>query len=72
MTGEGMAALLDHISSAFEEEKSERVFDLGFAEGKRHAWLHGAGVVLQETQTETGWQMQVLWTARQEKRYRDL
>ncbi|MDP4893702.1 GTPase HflX [Cypionkella sp.] len=72
VTGEGMAALLDHISSAFEEEKSERVFDLVFAEGKRHAWLHGAGVVLQETQTETGWQMQVLWTARQEKRYRDL
>ena len=72
VTGEGMAALLDHISGAFEEEKSERVFDLGFAEGKRHAWLHGAGVVLQETQTETGWQMQVLWTARQEKRYRDL
>ena len=72
VTGEGMATLLDHISGAFEEEKSERVFDLSFAEGKRHAWLHGAGVVLQETQTETGWQMQVLWTARQEKRYRDL
>ena len=72
VTGEGMATLLDHISGAFEEEKSERVFDLSFAEGKRHAWLHGAGVVVQETQTETGWQMQVLWTARQEKRYRDL
>jgi GTPase len=72
VTGEGMATLLDHISGAFEEEKSERVFDLNFAEGKRHAWLHGAGVVVQETQTETGWQMQVLWTARQEKRYRDL
>jgi GTPase len=72
LTGEGVDVLLDAISLAFEEEKTERRLDLGFAEGKRHAWLHAAGVVLSETQTEAGWQVNVLWTARQEKRYRDL
>jgi GTPase len=72
LTGEGIDALLDRISTAFEEEKTERVLDLNFAEGKRHAWLHGEGVVQSETQTEDGWQVSVLWTLRQEKRYRDL
>ena len=72
LTGEGIAALLDAISQAFDEEKTERLLILGFAEGKRRAWLHGEGVVLSEEQTEAGWQINVLWTARQEKRYRDI
>lgn len=72
LTGEGVAALLDAISQAFDEEKTERLLTLGFAEGKRRAWLHGEGVVLSEEQTEDGWQIDVLWTARQEKRYREI
>jgi GTPase len=72
LTGEGVATLLDHISLAFEEEKSARDLTLSFSEGKRHAWLHGEGVVLSETQSDDGWQISVLWTARQEKRYREL
>jgi GTPase len=72
LTGEGVAALLDQISIAFEEEKSERDLSLSFAEGKRHAWLHGEGVVQSETQNDDGWQVSVLWTARQEKRFREL
>jgi len=72
LTGEGVAALLDAISLAFDEEKTERLLTLGFAEGKRRAWLHGEGVVLSEEQTEDGWQIDVLWTARQEKRYREI
>ena len=69
LTGEGVAALLDHVSSAFEEEKSERRLDLAFAQGKRHAWVHAQGIVLAEVQTDAGWQIDVLWTARQEKRF---
>lgn len=72
LTGEGVAALLDAISLAFDEEKTERLLTLGFAEGKRRAWLHGEGVVLSEEQAEAGWQINVLWTARQEKRYREI
>lgn len=72
LTGEGVAALLDAISLAFDEEKTERLLTLGFAEGRRRAWLHGEGVVLSEEQAEAGWQINVLWTARQEKRYREI
>ncbi len=72
LTGEGIDTLLDRVSGAFDEEKTERELALSFAEGRRHAWLHAEGVVEQETQTDEGWVLQVRWTARQEKRYRDL
>ncbi len=72
LTGEGLPVLLDAISAAFDEEKSERHLTLGFADGKRRAWLHQEGVVTREEQDDDGWQISVLWTARQEKRYRDL
>lgn len=72
LTGEGIAGLLDAVSTVFDEEKTERVLQLGFADGKRRAWLHAENVVLAEVQGDEGWQITVLWTARQEKRYRDL
>ena len=72
LTGEGIDRLLEAISTAFDEAKTERRLSLGFAEGKRRAWLHGEGVVQAEEQGEDGWQIDVLWTARQEKRFREL
>jgi GTPase len=72
MTGEGVPALLERISLTFDEVKSERQITLPFSEGKRHAWLHAQGVVQEETQDEEGWTLLLRWTARQEKRYRDL
>lgn len=72
LTGEGVAALLEAVSTAFEEEKSQAVLTLGFSEGKRRSWLHAAGIVQDETQDEDGWRISVLWTARQQGRYREL
>lgn len=72
LTGEGIDILLDKVSAAFDEDKTERLLDLPFSDGRRYAWLHQHEVVESETQTEEGWQVKVRWTARQEKRYRDL
>jgi GTP-binding protein HflX len=72
LTGEGLPRLLDAVSSAFEEEKSDRELRLGFEQGRRRAWLHEEGVVKAERQTGTGYRIAVRWTARQESRYRDL
>lgn len=72
LTGEGVAPLLAAVSSAFEEEKTQSVLTLGFAEGKRRSWLHDAGIVLEEAQDESGWQITVLWTDRQQGRYREI
>ncbi|MDP4031650.1 MAG: GTPase HflX [Pseudorhodobacter sp.] len=72
LTGEGMAQLLDAVSLAFDEDKTERHLTLGYSEGHRRAWLHAEGLVLAETQGKDGWQIDVRWTARQQKRYREI
>ncbi len=72
LTGEGVRALLDRVSAALEEEKVERELLVPFAEGRKRAWLHGEGVVLGEAQGEDGFRVTVRWTARQEKRFREL
>ena len=72
LTGEGVPRLLDAISAAFDEEKTERTLAVPFTDGRRRAWLHAEGVVLSEHPTDTGFAVTVRWTARQEKRYRDL
>ncbi len=72
LTGEGIDGLLKAVSAAFDEEKSERLLAVPFTDGRRRAWLHGEGVVLSETPTDTGFAVTVRWTARQEKRYREL
>jgi GTPase len=72
LTGEGMAVLLDAVSDALEVAKTSREIRLSFAEGRKRAWLFGEEVVESEVQDEDGWLLQVRWTARQEKHYRDL
>ncbi len=71
-TGEGVDLLLDAVSETFDEVKTERQLHLGFADGRKRAWLYEQGVVQSEDQTEQGYDLNVLWTARQEKRFRDL
>ena len=72
LTGEGVAGLLDAIALAFDEAKSHTRLTLGFAMGKRRAWLHAEGLVEAEEATEEGWVLDVIWTARQEQRFADL
>lgn len=72
LTGEGISELLAAVSIAFDEAKSESTLSLTFAEGKHRAWLHHEGLVTSETQDDSGWQINVLWSARQESRYRSL
>jgi GTP-binding protein HflX len=69
LTGEGLPALLDAISTAFEEAKSAAEVSLTFAQGRKYAWLHGEGVVISETQDENGWHLHLRWTPRQEARF---
>jgi GTPase len=72
LTGEGIEPLLAAISQAFDEAKSDRTLTLSFAEGRKRAWLHGEGVVTAEEETDEGHRLTVRWTARQERRYREL
>ena len=69
LTGDGLAALTDAISLAFELAKTTETLILPFAMGRQQAWLHGEGVVDRENQAEDGWEIQVTWTERQKQRY---
>lgn len=72
LTGEGIDRLLLAMSAVFGEEKTPEHLHLPFSAGKARAWLHAEGVIEAEAMVEDGWQIDVLWTARQQKRYREL
>lgn len=72
LTGKGLEPLLAQISAALEEERIERELQLNFAEGRQRAWLFSEGVVQSEEMHDTGYTLQISWTARQEQNFRDL
>ncbi len=72
LTGEGIDSLLAAISQTFDEERTDRILTLSFAEGRKRAWLHEEGVVEAEEATEDGYRLTLHWTARQERRFREL
>ena len=72
ITGEGLDGLLAAISQHLDDEKTDVVLTLGFAEGHKYAWLHAEGVVQAEDQGEAGYRIDVRWTARQAARYAGL
>ena len=72
LTGEGIADLLDAVSATLDEERSTEVLELAFARGRAHAWLHAQGVVVDEHEGESGWDLTVRWTARQARHFETL
>ena len=69
VTGEGIDSLLAAVSQHLDDEKTDVVITLGFADGRKRAWLHAEGVVQAEDQDEAGHRLDVRWTARQAARY---
>ena len=72
ITGRGVEELLDAISAALTDPKTERELLIPFSDGRKRAWLFQEGVVTGEEQTEEGFKLTVLWTARQEKNFREM
>ena len=69
LTGEGVAALLARIDGTLAEERHSVPLMVPFSDGRRHAWLHAEGVVLDEAPGEHGWALTVRWTERQAARF---
>lgn len=69
LTGSGIDQMLEAVADALQGRRQEEVLHLGFADGKRRAWLFQQDVVQSETQTEDGFDLSVLWTAQQKARY---
>ena len=69
ITGEGMDALLAAIPDKLKDPRSEEALTLDFADGRKRAWLFDAGIVTDEVQTETGYELTVFWTQLQKERF---
>ncbi len=65
LTGDGLPALLAAIEAQIGAATSEETLTLTHADGRRRAWLHNAGVVVEERQDEAGSTFLLRWTARQ-------
>ena len=64
-TGEGLELLLQEIAVQLRGARHEAQLHLKFEDGRKRAWLFDQDVVREETQTEDGFDLTVLWTARQ-------
>ncbi|MBK0327059.1 GTPase HflX [Rhodobacteraceae bacterium F11138] len=72
LSGDGVDALLAAIAEALQGVRHVTELHLGFAEGKRRAWLFAQDLVQTETQTEDGFDLTVRWTPRQQAQFEAL
>ena len=72
LTGKGVLSLLEKIKDQLEPQKfSEKVF-LPFEFGKKKAWLHENGIIIKEVYTDSGFELDVMWSDQQKKFYYSL
>lgn len=69
---QGFPELLAGIEAALAAPVHEMELHLGFAEGRKRAWLFDEGVVEAEDQNETGFSLSVRWTDLQAARFAKL
>ena len=72
ITGEGIDTLLDAVAEKVKDPRTEEVLTLSFADGRQRAWLFEQGIVLDDTQTDDGYDVKVFWTALQKERFKRL
>jgi GTP-binding protein HflX len=61
ITGQGLGPLLAAVSEILNAAMITDVLSLSFSDGRARAWLHNAGVVETEAQTEAGFDITVKW-----------
>ena len=72
LTGKGVLSLLEKIKDQLGPEKfSEKVF-IPFEFGKKKAWLHENSIIIKEVYTDSGFELDVMWSDQQKKFYYSL
>ena len=71
LTGVGIPEFLRAVSLTLTPDKSSSELLLSYSEGKQRARLFDQGIVTAERQTNDGFAITVLWTARQKKVFMD-
>jgi GTP-binding protein HflX len=60
------------VTQTLQGTKRAADLHLGFADGKKRAWLFDQDLVEQEQQTDDGFEISVRWTAKQEAQFQKL
>ena len=68
-TGEGVSGLVEAIKNQVEPQKFSETVLVPFEFGKKKAWLHENGVVINEVYTDVGFKFDVIWSARQKEKF---
>ena len=69
VTGEGLDRVIRAVTAELDRDRTRETVTLAHGDGKRRAWLYNQGVVLSETETETGTDLTVNWTPAQAARF---
>ncbi|MDW4497794.1 GTPase HflX [Sulfitobacter sp. D35] len=69
ITGEGVDDLLAAVTDRLQGVRHRAELRLGFADGKKRAWLFDRDVVEEERQTEDGFDIRVRWTVQQAEQF---
>ena len=69
LTGEGIDPLLEAVTTRLEGARQTETLSLGFADGKKRAWLFQQDIVEREEQNETGFDITVRWTRAQQDQF---
>jgi len=69
ITGDGIDDLLTSLAEHLKDPRRAETFTLTFAEGRKRAWLFDQGIVTDEKQLETGYEISVFWTLLQKERF---
>ena len=72
LTGTGLDALSARLVDQLGEERRRERLTVPFTEGRKRAWLHAAGVVETEEETDAGHRLTVFWTDRQAQSFQGL
>lgn len=69
VTGEGLDRLLTTVSENLKGQTRTVTLTLDWAQGAAQSWLTREGVIEGEDQTETGWTIDVRWSAQQQAQF---
>jgi len=70
LNGDGVSILIEKIRNLIEPEKFSETLFFPFEFGKKRAWLHENGVVVNEVFKDVGYEIEVIWSAWQKAKYK--
>jgi len=69
VTGAGLETLLDFVAEELKGKTRIARLSLDWSQGAAHSWLQREGVVDAEAQGDSGWTLDVRWTAHQQAKF---